>query len=141
MIAAINGVRSFNAMSNHMALTVCGLRRHGVDRAFEAVECHHKSPFEAPVDALLADSGCWLFVGAVNCFQDVTDLRLAENAALSCRSQRDCRLTLRDAIPSIRYFAVRSCLPETNKVSTFGPMAFFSSGTFMAPGPPDATNT
>jgi hypothetical protein len=57
------------------------------------------------------------------------------------QSQRDCKLTFRDAIPSIRYFAVGSCLPETNKISTFGPMVFFSSGTFMAPGPPDATNT
>ena len=57
------------------------------------------------------------------------------------QSQLDCKLTFRVAIPSIRYFAVRSCLPETNKVSTFGPMVFFSSGTLMAPGPPDATNT
>ena len=57
------------------------------------------------------------------------------------QSQLDCKLTFRDAIPSIRYFAVGSCLPETNKISTFGPMVFFSSGTFMAPGPPDATNT
>ena len=57
------------------------------------------------------------------------------------QSQRDCKLTFRGAIPSIRYFVVGSCLLETNKISTFGPMVFFSSGTLMAPGPPDATNT
>jgi hypothetical protein len=40
MSAAIDDTSSFDAVSNHMALAVRAPWRHGVNGAFEAVECH-----------------------------------------------------------------------------------------------------
>jgi len=40
MSATINRPAGFDAVPNHVALTIGASRRHGLNRTFEAIECH-----------------------------------------------------------------------------------------------------